>query len=242
MLREYHKWPSDNLGRDMELLVFGHGGARAIVFPTQSGRFYDWEDRGMIDSLSTHLENGWLQLYCVDSVDPESWDNGGVQPRQRASRHLQYQDFIMKEVLPFSQSKNESPFVIAAGASFGAYHSVNIALRYPESFNRVVAMSGIYDIRPWTGGYDDDLVYQGNPFEYIRWMDNNDQLERLRKLDLIIAIGRDDPAFLENEEFSKSLWGRGVWHAFRVWDGYAHDWPYWREMVLHYIGGPETKG
>ncbi len=242
MLREYHKWQSDNLGREMELLVFGHGGARAIVFPTQSGRFYDWEDRGMIDSLSTHLENGWLQLFCVDSVDPESWDNGGVQPRQRASRHLQYQDFIMKEVLPFSHSKNDNPFVIAAGASFGAYHSANIALRYPESFNRVVAMSGIYDIRPWTGGYDDDLVYQGNPIEYIRWMDSNDQLERLRKLDMIITIGRDDPAFSENEEFSKSLWERGVWHAFRVWDGYAHDWPYWHEMVLHYIGGPETKG
>ncbi len=241
MLREYHKWQSDNLGREMELLVFGHAGARAVVFPTQSGRFYDWEDRGMIDSLSTHLANGWLQLFCVDSVDPESWDNGSVQPRQRASRHLQYQDFIMKEVLPFSESKNNNPFVIAAGASFGAYHSVNIALRYPEAFSRVVAMSGIYDISPWTGGYDDDLVYQGNPLEFIRWMDDNEQLARLRKLDMIVTIGRDDPAFGENQEFSNSLWGRGVWHAFRVWDGWAHDWPYWHEMVLHYIGGPETK-
>jgi len=26
MNREYHKWYSSRLGRDMELLVFGHGG------------------------------------------------------------------------------------------------------------------------------------------------------------------------------------------------------------------------
>src|ERR1700761_2771380 len=34
MNREYHKWWSQRLGRDMELLVFGHSGVPAIVFPT----------------------------------------------------------------------------------------------------------------------------------------------------------------------------------------------------------------
>ena len=241
MLREYHKWHSKNLDREMELLTFGHGGARVIVFPTQSGRFYDWEDRQMIQVLSRHIENGWIQLHCVDSVDPESWDNGGVDPRQRASRHLQYQDYIINEVLPFTQTKNDNPFVMAIGASFGAYHSVSIGLRFPQFFNRIVAMSGIYEIRPWTGGYDDELVCQGNPYEYIRGINDDAQLEALRKLDLIIAIGQDDPAFQENEQFSKFLWERGVWHAFRVWDGWAHDWPYWQEMIQQYIGGPESK-
>jgi len=242
VLREYHKWRSDNLNRDMELLVFGHAGARVIVFPTQSGRFWDWEDRQMVSSLTRHLNEGWLQLFCVDSVDQESWDNAGAQGRQRAQRHLQYQDYIIKEVLPFSRSKNDNPFVMAVGASFGAYHSVSIALRFPESFNRVVAMSGIYDIRPWTGGYDDELVLQGNPCQYIGGINDEKQLEAIRRLDMIIAIGRDDPAFVGNETFSRSLWNRGVWHAFRVWDGWAHDWPYWQEMIRHYIGGPDSKG
>lgn len=242
MQREYHKWHSENLNRNMELLVFGHGGARVIVFPTQSGRFYDWEDRSMIQRLSRHLNNGWVQLYCVDSVDQESWDNGNIGPTDRAVRHLQYQDYIIKEVLPFTASKNDNSFRMAVGASFGAYHSASIALRFPDSFNRVVAMSGIYDIRPWTGGYDDELVYQGNPCEYIRGINDSKQLDSIRRLDIIVAIGQDDPAFLENEQFSQSLWSRNVWHAFRVWDGWAHDWPFWHEMILHYIGGPESRG
>jgi esterase/lipase superfamily enzyme len=242
MQREYHKWHSKSLNREMEMLVFGHGGARAVVIPTQSGRFYDWEDRGMIQALQKHIDNGWIQLFCVDSVDPESWDNGNVAPRDRAARHLQYQDYMINEVLPFTEQKNDNPFVMAVGASFGAYHSVSLALRYPTAFDRVVAMSGIYDIHPWTDGYDDELVHQGNPSKYIKMLDDPKQLEALRNIDLIVTIGNEDPAFQENTEFSNSLWEKGVWHAFRVWDGYAHDWPVWHEMVLHYIGGPDSKG
>ncbi len=41
MRRQYHKWFSPSLGREMELLVFGHAGAKVMVFPTREGRFYD---------------------------------------------------------------------------------------------------------------------------------------------------------------------------------------------------------
>ncbi len=242
MQREYHKWHSKTLDREMEMLIFGHGGARAVVIPTQSGRFYDWEDRGMIEALQTHIDNGWIQLFCIDSVDQESWDNTAIEPRKRAERHLQYQDYVIQEVLPYTATKNDNPYVMAVGASFGAYHSVNLALRYPDAFHRVVAMSGIYDIHPWTDGKDDELIQQGNPSQYIKMITDEKQLEALRKIDLIVTIGNEDPAYEENREFSSSLWNKDVWHAFRVWDGYAHDWPVWHEMVLHYIGGPDSKG
>src|ERR1700689_950968 len=48
MNREYHKWYSPALQREMELLVFGHAGVPMIVFPTSMGRFFDYEDRNMI--------------------------------------------------------------------------------------------------------------------------------------------------------------------------------------------------
>ncbi|WP_332368664.1 hypothetical protein [Spirosoma telluris] len=72
MQREYHKWFSPNLSRDMELLVFGHAGARVLVFPTRRGRFHEYEDLGLVNALADRIENGWLQLFCVDSVDRES--------------------------------------------------------------------------------------------------------------------------------------------------------------------------
>jgi esterase/lipase superfamily enzyme len=52
MVREYHKWHSPRLSRQMELLVFGHAGLPVVVFPTSGGRFYEFEDRGMIAALS----------------------------------------------------------------------------------------------------------------------------------------------------------------------------------------------
>ena len=32
--REYHKWHSPALNREIELLSYGHAGARVLVFPT----------------------------------------------------------------------------------------------------------------------------------------------------------------------------------------------------------------
>ena len=64
------KWPEvlpemidESLNRDMELLVFGHAGARVLVFPTSMGRYYEWEDRGMMGALGEHIERGWIQVF-----------------------------------------------------------------------------------------------------------------------------------------------------------------------------------
>ena len=62
MFREHRRWFSPALGRDMELLVFGHGGARVIVFPTSMGRFYEWEDRGMIGALILDFNGKRLEV------------------------------------------------------------------------------------------------------------------------------------------------------------------------------------
>src|SRR5579859_1272348 len=120
----------------MELLVFGHAGARVIAFPTSMGRFYQWEDFGLVGALREHLERGWIQLYCVDSVDAESWYAKQKPPAERARRHNQYDRYILDEVLPYSAGRNGTPFVMTAGASFGAYHAINFALRHPQAVNR----------------------------------------------------------------------------------------------------------
>ena len=69
MHREYHKWWSPRLGRDMEMSILGHGGVAALVFPTSCGRFYEFEDRAMVAAVADKIGAGQLQLFCVDSVD-----------------------------------------------------------------------------------------------------------------------------------------------------------------------------
>lgn len=97
----------------MELLVFGHGGARIVVFPTSQGRFYEWEDRGMVEALGDHIGNGWLQLYCVDSVDAASWYARWKHPEERARHQSRYERYVLEEVLPLSR-RNANGFLMAA--------------------------------------------------------------------------------------------------------------------------------
>jgi esterase/lipase superfamily enzyme len=235
--REHQRWYSPSLGRDMDLLVFGHAGARVLVFPTSMGRFFEWEDRGMMDALGDHLRNGWLQLVCVDSVDEESWYGRWRPLRERAWRHLQYEHYILSEVLPFTLHRNPNPFLITTGASFGAYHAVNIAFRHPHLFGRVIGMSGLYDISELTRGEYDENVYANNPSHYMMHAHDHWRLEALRRTDIILVTGQDDPHRANNEHLSGVLWGKGVGHALRLWDGWSHDWPWWRQMIRHYVGG-----
>ena len=102
MHRQHHRWYSPSLERDMDLLEFGHGGARVVAFPTSGGSFHEWEDRGMIDALREPLERGWFHLVCVPSVDRESWYARSKHPGSRAWRQEQYDRYLSNEVLPFT--------------------------------------------------------------------------------------------------------------------------------------------
>lgn len=237
MNREHHRWHSPSLRREMDLLVFGHSGARVLVFPTSMGRFYEWEDQGMIGALGEQIERGWLQLYCVDSVDAESWYAKHLHPHDRVRRQEEYEVYLLHEVLPLSRQKNGDPFLIATGASFGAFHAVNFAFRHPWHVGRVLGLSGLYDLREIAGGHSDDRVYFHNPAEFVRHEHDWGRLDALRRIDVILAIGRTDPNARDSERFSATLWEKGLPHALRMWDGWAHDWPYWRQMIVKYIGG-----
>lgn len=238
MHREYHRWHSPSLGREMELLILGHAGARVLAFPSSMGRFYEWEDRGMASAVGEHLANGWLQLYCVDSVDDESWYAKWKHPADRAWRHTQYEDYLRNEVIPLSVQRNANPYLIVTGASFGAFHAMNFALRHPGLVGRVLAMSGLYDVKENTGGYSDERVRYHNPAEYLPVMsEHGEHMAAIRRMDIIMAVGREDPNICNNEWFSGELWKKGVWHALRVWDGWCHDWAWWQGMVRAYIGG-----
>ena len=95
MNREYRKEYSHQLGRDMESLVYGHAGQPILVFPSSMGRFYEYEDAGMIRALAGKLEAGSIQIFCVDSLDGESWYNKSVHPGARIWRHVQYERYVI---------------------------------------------------------------------------------------------------------------------------------------------------
>lgn len=242
MHRAYHNWFSPHLGRDMELLVFGHAGARVLVFPTRRGRFFEYETIGLVNALADRLENGWLQLICVDSVDAESIYNRGVHPYDRVRRHNQYEQYILNEVLPFSRSENPQPFMIAHGCSLGAFHALNIAFRHPQWFGKVVALSGRYDlatpVAEFRGLFDDHYdndVYYHTPNHFLPNLTDENVLADLRRMEITLAIGNEDPFLDSNLLLSNALNSKQVSHELHIWNGRAHQADDWRKMVPLYL-------
>ncbi len=240
--REYHRWYSPRLERDMEILVFGHAGAKVLVFPTRDGRFHEYEDLGLVESLRHKMEAGQLQLYCVDSLDHESFYCNWCHPGGRIRRHAQFEEYILNEVMPLMASKNSHPCTIAHGCSLGAFHAVNIAFRHPHLFCKVAAFSGRYDLnlnvdgfRNLFDGYYDDDVYHNTPTHFLPNLRCPWRIDNLRRMDIVLTIGDADPFLDNNRHLSWLLGQKGISHNLDVWQGRAHRGRYWREMAPLYV-------
>jgi esterase/lipase superfamily enzyme len=242
MNREYHHWYSPRLGRDMEFLVFGHAGAKVLIFPTRDGRFYEYENLGIVDRLRNKIEAGHIQLFCVDSIDHETFYCFWRRPEDRIQRHMFFEDYVLNEIMPFMALKNPHPCVIAHGCSLGGYHAANIAFRHPHLFKKLVAFSGRFDLtlevecfKNLFDGYYDDHVYFHTPSHFLPNLNCETQLTHLRQMEITLVIGKDDPFLQNNHELSQVLMEKGIRHALYEWEGRAHQGHYWRRMAPLYI-------
>lgn len=236
MKREWHKWFSPQLGRDMELLVFGHAGIPTIVFPTSCGRFYEFEDNGMVQAVQQKIERGELQLVCVDSIDKESWYNRSIGPRWRVARHIQYENYVMNEVIPLIRSLGNQGQISVMGASFGGYHAVNIALRHPDVFRASLAMGAAFDLSDFLDGYYDDECYFNIPPHYLPNLNDAWYLDRYRHNTYVLATGEHDICRSETEHMAELMRAKGIAIRLDVWgDGSSHAWSEWIKMVQVYL-------
>jgi esterase/lipase superfamily enzyme len=242
MNREYHKWHSRALDREMELLVFGQAGPRMLVFPSRKQRFFEYEDHGMVHSLRHRIEAGELQLVCVDSLDHESLYCFEIEPQARIARHLQFERYVIEEVLPFSEKINPGTPLLAHGCSFGGYHAMTIALRHPQRFAGVLAFSGRYDLMLHAGdfhslfhGFHDDSLATIMPSRFVPTLKDGKRLRQIRKLRFTLVIGEDDPFYQDNVALCRAFARKRINHELHAWCGNAHRFRYWRQMARVYL-------
>lgn len=242
MPREYHKWFSPNLQSNMELLVFGYGGQPMLFFPTRMARFYDYENWGVINSLEEKILGGKIQIFCLDSVDKDSFYNKNISPAERIQRHSFFENYVLFEVMPFIRNKNPNHDFISVGCSLGAYHAVNIAFRFPQLFKKVVALSGRYDLTIHLQYFDDLFdgfwnhnIYYNMPGQFIKNLKDGSIIHLLQKLEIVLAVGEMDVFLKSNIELSGHLKDRNIHHAFYVWNGEAHKAKYWSQMLPMYL-------
>ncbi|MFT4062803.1 MAG: alpha/beta hydrolase-fold protein [Edaphocola sp.] len=230
MQENYTKWFSPIIGRDFEMLTYGHGGVPVIVFPSSMGKYYEAKDRGLVDSVAWYADNGLAKFYCVDSIDKESWYNKGVHPGTRAWNHVLYDRLILEDVVGRARYETGHDRVVTAGCSFGGYHAANFGLKHPELTRAIISMSGTFNIRPQVPGYYDDNVYYNNPEDFLPG-DNNPWLWQLK---VFLGVGQSDICWDQNMNMSRILADKNMNQWLDIRPG-IHDWPLWLEMFPHYL-------
>lgn len=238
---EYHKWHSPNLGHDMELKVYGHWGKPVLVFPAQGGRFFDFENFGMLDACRGLVDGGRVKVFAVDSIDNQSWANQSIHPADRARRHEDYDRYITQEVAPFIRSHvaDEHAKFLATGVSMGGYHSANFFFRHPDVFDALIAISGLFRLNYFIGDYMDDNVYFNTPLAYLKNMADPWYLDQYRQSKIVVCVGQgawEDEMLHDTLELKDILDSKGVPAWIDVW-GYDvnHDWPWWHKMLPYFL-------
>ena len=223
------------------VIAYGDYGRPVVAFPSEEGEPYDWEERGMVESLRFLLEDGRLKLYCVPSYDRASWTRRDLPLEERALRHGHYEWWLLTRLVPFVQVDSHTHELIATGTSFGAYHAANFCLKRADLFPVAIGMSGVYDVSVQGGGSRGDAVYFNNPMDYVAHL-NGGHLDWLRRqVSLLLVCGQgqweDSTRALEStRRFGSLLAEKGIRHEVDLWwHDVPHDWPSWRRQIAHHL-------
>ncbi len=243
MNTEYCKWYSPALSQEMELKVYGHAGKPFIVFPAQGGRFYEYEDFGMVEACRPSIDAGRVTLVTVDSVDNQSWCNWDLHPADRARRHNDYDRYVVDEVVPFIRTKGWIGELGATGCSMGGYHAANFFFRHPDVFDTMICLSGLLQLRMFIGDADDEAIYFNTPLAYLPHLTDPWYIERYRRSSIIVCAGQgpwDEDMLADARTLEGILRAMDVPAWIDIWGhDVSHDWPWWRRQMpyfLHHLG------
>jgi esterase/lipase superfamily enzyme len=228
-----------------QVVVHGHYGRPVLVFPSEAGSAWDFDNNGMVDAVRWMVEAGRVKLYCVDSADAATWADRTVSLEERARRHDAYERWVLEQVLPFVDRDCGGGVhdMITVGCSLGAYHAANIALRHAHLFPVALCLSGSYDPSEWHAwGERGMAAYFHNPIDYVANL-HGDHLEWLRsRIRLVLVVGQGawevDPtrALPSTRRFAEVLAAKGIPHELDVWGhDVPHDWPSWQRQLAHHL-------
>ena len=218
----------------MPMAVYGHAGVPLLVFPTATSDFEEFERMGMVEALAGPLAEGLIRLYCIDSINGQSWSHPDLPLPEKVRRQALYDAYVSQEVVPVIWHDQGRQVAIATtGASFGAYHAANTLLKHPEYFRWCICLSGVYDMRPEEGDEPSEPAYRDNNPAYYLPRLRPHQRARLQRCSIELICGRGAWERVHwSRDFSRLLWTCGIPHHFDLWGSQsAHDWPWWHRQL-----------
>jgi esterase/lipase superfamily enzyme len=239
MDRRIFSWFSPRLEREMPVAVYGHYGFALLLIPTAAADYLEYERFGLIEALGPYIDSGKVKVYSINSINNESWMNYDAHPLHKTYMHKQWNYYVYDEVMPFikNNASRETP-VYSCGASFGALHCANLFFKRPDLLNGCIAMSGVYDLTEYTGGYYDEDIYFNSPMHYVHNLHGHTILEQIRQsrhIHLFSGSGDyEDPE--SARRFAGILYNKGISYELDIWGHeWKHDWHTWRTMLPYYL-------
>ncbi len=236
----YVKKYSPALDRDMEYKTYGDRGHGVLVFPSQDGRFYDYQDFDMVGALSEMIDDGRIRLVCVDSIDRETWSASAGNEHERIELHERWFRYIVDELLPSVRIHAGESFLVT-GCSMGGYHAANFFFRRPDLFDTLLSLSGLYHAGYFFPNYTDPLVYDNSPYDFLRNMPASHpywDLYRRRRIVLCVGQGAWEEDLLDSTRKLDALLKERQVPAWVDYWGHdvSHDWTWWRKQGAYFMG------
>ncbi len=238
---QYYKQYSRCLDRDMEFKLYGSGPKLCVAFPPQNGRFFDFENFGMVDTLKPWLESGRITLVCPDGIDGETWSNPEGNPSGRIILQERWFQYIIQELLPWVQARcGTEGKALATGCSMGGFHAANFFFRHPDRFDTVISLSGLYHADYFFHDYMDDLVYANSPLHCLRNMPpDHPYLSLYRNSHIILCVGQgawEDDLLTSTRRMEAVLREKQIPAWVDYWGtDVNHDWCWWQKQLPYFM-------
>ncbi len=228
------------LEKEMHVLIYGHSGVPVIGLPTQDSKCHNFEDFHFTDEISDYIDQGKIQLFCVDSVDEESWSDESIENSWRSARQESYYHYLVDEVVPFVRDQNQHGLPLLVGLSMGAIHAAILFFRRPELFAGMLSLSGVYDSSYFYHGWMDPTLYDNSVEAFLPNMPlNHPYIKIYNTKKIIFCVGQGDwewDGVRTLRNLSGILRSKGInaWTDFWGYD-VNHDWPWWKKQIRYFL-------
>ncbi|GAA5141135.1 esterase family protein [Nocardioides marinquilinus] len=231
-------------GRHGTVVRYGHWGRPVLVFPSEQGRAWDYENNGMVDAVRDLVDGGRVKLYCVDSFDEVTWSDRSLPLEERARRHRAYEAWVTGAVAAFvGHDSPGATDAVVTGCSMGAYHALQLALTRADLFPQAICLSGSYDPSAWHAwGERGEHAYFTNPTDYVPRLHGDHLAWLQRRLHVVLVVGEGawethpTRSLPSTRHLAAALAERGISHDLDVWGhDSAHDWDWWQRQLAHHL-------
>lgn len=232
---ELAKADNPHYQRPMKTLYLLHG---------YSGNDCDWHYNGIAEDVAGKYNLAVIMLSC---------GNNFYLDREASGR--QYAVYAGEEIVAYTRRlfglSERREDTLIGGLSMGGFGALHTALRYPETFGGVVALSSaliiheIAHMAPGSGnGIANYAFYQEvfGDLEHVEASDNNPETlyDRLRAgkgpiPPIYMAIGTEDFLYQNNQELRRFLNERNADFLYEEGPG-MHNWEFWNPYLLRGLG------